>query len=46
MLFYVFAFPKDFAMRLLKRKHKRIKRTGLNKKTDCAEAKQVLYQRN
>ena len=32
MLFYVFAFPKDFALRLLKRKHKRIKRPGLNKK--------------
>jgi len=33
LLFYVFAFPKDFAMRLLKRKHKRIRRSGLNKKT-------------
>lgn len=33
LLFYVFAFPKDFAMRLLKRKHKRIKNPGLNKKT-------------
>ena len=32
LLFYVFAFPKEFAGKLLKRKHKRIKRPGLNKK--------------
>ncbi|HMK26742.1 MAG TPA: TMEM175 family protein [Chitinophagaceae bacterium] len=32
ILFYVFAFPKDFAMKLLKRKHKSTRRSGLHKK--------------
>jgi uncharacterized membrane protein len=33
LLFYVFAFPKEFATRLLKRKHKRIRKSELNRKT-------------
>ena len=32
-LFYVFAFPKELAIRLLKRKQKRLKKTGLTQKT-------------
>ncbi|MFI5187158.1 MAG: TMEM175 family protein [Chitinophagales bacterium] len=33
LLFYVFAFPKEFAMKLLKRKYKKIKNPELNQKT-------------
>lgn len=33
LLFYVFAFPKEFAMKLLKRKQKKIKKSVSNQKT-------------
>ena len=33
LLFYVFAFPKEFAMKLLKRKQKKIKKPAVNQKT-------------
>lgn len=32
LLFYVFAFPKELAMKLLKRKHKKMKKSELNQK--------------
>jgi hypothetical protein len=33
LLFYVFAFPKEFAIKLLKRKQKKLKKPGLDQKT-------------
>jgi len=33
LLFYVFAFPKEFAMKLLKRKQEKIRKSELKQKT-------------
>jgi len=33
LMFYVFAFPKEFAIKLLKRKQKKIRKVGINKRT-------------